>query len=169
VSRIRRSVVLTAGILGLLTAVGLAFFIGSFAAEGTHTGTAGSGGTGKTTLPIAVSFPNGELTPTHPVEVTAEVNNTTSKAVTFSHFVPAVTTGAVGCKAEWFRVVATGTGAARWNENLTEFQAHEETYAPGTRSMVTTAGTHLMLEMQETGTDQSACESASVTVAFKLS
>jgi hypothetical protein len=167
--RIRRSAVLTAGLLGMLTAVGLAFFIGSFAAEGTHTGTAGSGGTGKTTLPIAVSFPDGELTPTHPVELTASLNNTTTKTITFSKFVPTITTGASGCKAEWFRVVATGTGAARWNENLTEPGSHEETYTPGTHSIVMTAGTHLSLEIQETGADQSACEGANVTVAFKLS
>jgi hypothetical protein len=78
-SHIRNSSRLAAGLIGFATTLSVAFFIGSYLGDGSHTGTIGSGGPGEKTLPIAVSFPNGELTPTHPVEVTASINNTTTK------------------------------------------------------------------------------------------
>ena len=85
-SRIRQSSRLTAGFLGFVTTLALAFFVGSYLGDGSHTGTVGSGGSGSKTLPIKVSFPDGELTPTHKVEVQAELENTTSKTVTFKGF-----------------------------------------------------------------------------------
>ena len=115
-SRFKRSAVLTAGALGLLTAVGLAFFVGSFLADGSHEGTVGSGGAGVKTLPIAVDFPSAQLKPGGKVALTAEVENTSSKSVTFTKVKPTVTTGAAGCEASWFSVVAEGSGAAKWNE-----------------------------------------------------
>lgn len=173
--RARRSTATVAGIVGFLTAVSLAFFVGSFLADGTHTGTAGSGGTGTRTLSVDVSFPDGELTPTKSVPLTAEVNNTTSKVVTFHKVSFTVTTGAAGCNASWFKVVPVATGnpeAAElpwWQEVLAGTRTATLNYQPGKSPAVNNANAGLRLEMTETGTDQSACEGAPVTVAAHLS
>jgi hypothetical protein len=174
-SRFKRPAVVTAGFLGLLTAVSLAFFVGSFLADGTHTGTAGSGGTGTKTLSVEVNFPDGELTPTKSVPLTAEVNNTTSKVATFHHLSFAVTTGAAGCNASWFKVVPVATGSPEaaevpwWQEVLAGTRTATLNYQPGKSPAVNNANAGLRLEMTETGTDQSACEGAPVTVAAHLS
>ena len=166
--RLKHGVRLTALALGLATTASLAFFIGSFMADGTHTGTAGSGGTGALTLPVKVDFPNGQLTPTKTVPLTAEVENTASKMVTFGGVKPTVTTGAAGCNAAWFRIKAVGTSAAKWNGILKGELPVEAKYPPGTNPVVTYSGTSLILELEETGSSQAACESANVTVALKL-
>jgi hypothetical protein len=166
--RFKRTTVVAAGIVGLLTAVSMAFFVGSFLAEGEHTGTAGSGGTGKQTLAVNVNFPSGELTPTHAVPLTAEVVNPTNKAVTFGGIHPTITTGVAGCEASWFHVKGTGEKAAMWTGVMENKMPIEATYAPGTDALVTSANTSLVLELEETGTNQEKCESAPVTVKFKL-
>jgi hypothetical protein len=171
VSRMKTSTRLAAGILGLLTSVSVAFFIGSILGDGSFTGNAGSGGTGTRTVPIKVSFPSGQLTPGNKVSLTADVENNTSKAVTFTTVKPEISTGAAGCTASWFKVVAEGTSSAKWNEALAGTAAppvaltyEANTTGPLTRSAATT----LKLEMTETGADQSACEGAPITVRMKL-
>lgn len=176
-NRLRHSGRLAAGVLGFLTTLAVAFFIGTYTGEGTHTGTVGSGGTGAQTLPVKVSFPDGELTPTKPVTLTAVLNNTTSKTVTFKKLSFTVSTGASGCEASWFEVkpIALGTPEAAelnwWEELLAGKITGTLAYAPGEKSVVTgvNPATGLQLRMKETGATQSACEGASITVTGKLS
>jgi hypothetical protein len=170
VSRLRHTTRLAAFALGLLTTVSVAFFIGSILGDGSFTGNAGSGGTGTKTLPIKVSFPTGQLTPGNKVALTAEVENTTTKNVTFTTVKPEVTTGTTGCSASWFKVVAEGTSATKWNEAFagTSTPPVALIYEPGTSLLTRNAATTLKLEMTESGTDQSACEGAPVTVRLKL-
>lgn len=171
-SRLRHSTRLAAGALGFITTISVAFFIGSFLGDGSHTGTAGSGGNGTKTVPVKVNFPDGQLTPQQPVTVTAEVENTTGKTVTFHNVAYTVTTGAAGCNPAWFKVVPTGSGEAAelpwWGEVIDGKRAATLNYAPGTSPMVNNPNTGLRLTMSETGTDQSACEGAPVTLRFQL-
>ncbi|MGH3373136.1 MAG: hypothetical protein ACRDP6_00205 [Actinoallomurus sp.] len=166
--RMKHGVRITALAVGLATTASLAFFIGSFMADGTHTGTTGSGGTGTKSLPISVSFPDGQLTPTKSVPLTATLSNTSSKTVKFMHLTPTITTGAAGCEPKWFKVTSNKT----FFTELLNGKASELVYAPGTRSVGMPVGveteTTFTLEMVETSVDQSACESTSVTVALKL-
>jgi hypothetical protein len=176
-NRLRHSSRFAAGALGFLTTLAVAFFIGTYLGEGTHSGTVGSGGSGTQTLPIKVSFPDGELTPTKPVTLTAALNNTTSRTVTFKRLTFAVTTGAAGCDASWFEVkpVAIGSPEAAelnwWEEILAGKITGTLNYAPGERAVVTSvnSATALQLRMKDTGASQAACEGASITVTGKLS
>src|SRR5262245_32835012 len=103
-SRIRNGSRLAAGIIGFTATLAVAFFIGNFLGDGSHTGTVGSKGNGTKTLPINLSFPDGELTPTHAVPLTAKVSNTTAVPVKFTHISLAVTSATPGCEASWFSV-----------------------------------------------------------------
>jgi hypothetical protein len=147
----------------------MAFFIGSFMADGTHTGTTGSGGTGTKTLPITVDFPDGQLTPTKSVPLTATVSNTTTKTIAFKHLTPTITTGTAGCLPKWFAVSAS---TPFFTSALAGSPSWEVEYAPGTSPLGKPFGAEneakFTLEMVETSVDQSACEFASVTVALKL-
>lgn len=171
-SRLRHSTRLAAGALGFITTISVAFFIGSYLGDGSFTGNAGSGGNGTKTVPVKVSFPSGQLTPQTPVDVTAEVENTTSKAVTFTKVKPTVTTAA-GCDASWFKVIVEGGGKApQWAEAFagTASPPVALTYAAGATTPVTRSSeAKLKLVLEETGTDQSACEGAPVTLRFQLS
>jgi hypothetical protein len=173
VSRLRHTTRLAAGALGFITTLAVAFFIGSYLGDGSHTGTAGSGGNGTKTVPVKVNFPSGQLTPQTPVDVTAEVENTTSKAVTFTKIKPTITTGAAGCDASWFKVIVEGGGkATQWAEAFAGTAAPPValTYAAGTTTPVLrSTEAKLKLVLEETGTDQSACEGAPVTLRFQLS
>jgi hypothetical protein len=164
-------VVLAAGVAGLLTAAACAFFVGSFMADGSHTGTVGEGGKGQGAIPVAVNFPSGELTPEHAVEVTATVENKTTHTVTFEGK-PAVTvsSSAPGCEASWFALKFTGEAADRWNEWLEGARPEKLRFMAGeTAPLVPSPATNkLMLEMKETGTDQSACEGKPVTLHVHL-
>lgn len=166
--RLKHGLRLTALVVGLATTASLAFFIGSFMADGTHTGTIGSGGTGTKTLGINVSFEDGKLTPTKTTPLTATVNNTTAKTLKFMKLTPTITTGVGGCNPAWFRIRSE---SSFWNEAFSG-KTKEMLYAPGTHSLADMVGVESVptfyLEMTETEVDQSACESASLTVALKL-
>lgn len=166
--RMKHGVRLTALVVGLATTASLAFFIGSFLADGTHTGTMGSGGTGAKTLPIAVDFPDGQLTPTKSVPVTATVSNTTTKTLKFTKLTPTITTGTAGCLPKWFTVTSNKT----YFTDALNGKAVELEYAPGSSPFGNPVGvetpTTFTLEMVETGVNQEACESGTVTVQLKL-
>jgi len=170
--RFRRSVVLAAGIAGVLTAASFAFFVGSFLADGSHEGTAGSGGGGTNTLPVKVNFPSGQLTPEHAVPLTAEVENTTAKSVTFTHVTATVTDAEPSrCLPAWFHVkVEGGSKPAQWTEALEGKASAPVTlkYEPGTGSLFRSGEVAAKLELEETGTNQEACEGLPVKVTFHL-
>lgn len=170
--RMRRTTVLVAGIVGLLTAASFAFFVGSFLADGSHEGTAGSGGTGTNTLPVKVNLLSAQLTPNSPVPLTAEVENTTSKSVTFTHVAATITTAEPAkCLPQWFHVKVEGGGkSAQWTEAL-EGKANAPVtlkYEPGTTSVFRSSEVTAKLVLEETGTNQEACEGSPVTVNFHL-
>lgn len=177
-SRLRHSTRLAAGVLGFVTTISVAFFIGSYLGDGSHTGTAGSGGNGSKNVPVKVNFPDAELTPQHAVPVSAEVENTATQRVTFHNVVATVTSSAPGCQASWFEVKAVKAGNAT-PEEVAEVQAaingapitgSAYSYPPGeTMPMVRNQQVGLQLVLKETGTDQSACEGAPVTLRFQLS
>jgi hypothetical protein len=168
--RVKHGLRVTALALGLAVSIACAFFVGSFMVDGSHTGTTGRGGTGTKTLPMNVSFPDGQLTPTQAVPLTATLNNTTSKTLKFTKMTTTITTGAAGCNPAWFRLRSSSN---RWNEIFSgSTMPREYLYAPGTHSIGDEVGVEspptFTLEMTEPGVDQSACESANVTVALKL-
>lgn len=173
--RFKRSTVIAAGIVGLLTAASFAFFAGSFLAEGEHTGTAGQGGSGIESLPLAVSFPSNELTPTHAVPLTATLNNITKHSVSFGKIHVTITTGSPQCLPAWFKVSATGGQDEEFFQQHLEGKGNEGMlpYGPGSHElgmpMGATGETKFALEMVETGVDQSACEAEPITVAMKVS
>jgi hypothetical protein len=168
IDRLRHSSRLTAGVVGFLTTLAVAFFIGTYLGEGTKTGTVGSGGSGTQTLPMTINFPNGELTPTKPVALTAEINNTTGKTIQFTKVSFTFSSTAPGCEASWFEVKAIGTEAESWNAWIGG-GTKSVSYPPGTQPVVTSSGGSLQLKMKDTGTSQAACEGAPLTVTGKLS
>lgn len=169
-SRIRHSSRLGAAFLGFTATLAVAFFIGHYVSEGTHTGKTGKGGTGTKVVPMNISFPEGQLTPTNPVELSVSVNNTTTKTLTFHHLSMTVT-DPPSCPASLFHVKAKGLNESWWNEALSGVAQTFE-FSPGTHTLESANHTEppvvFWLELEETGTDQSACEEASIAVTGKL-
>jgi hypothetical protein len=162
-----------AGISGLLLAAACAFFVGNYIVEGSHQGTVGSGGTGTATLPLAVSFPEAELSPTKTVPLTATFNNNTGKTITEHHVKFTITPEASGCKGEWFlvKVAKNGEGESTtmWESIIGGSEA-TLTYPTGEHSVVTAGNIELRLAMkEEAAVNQGACESTKITVAGKVS
>lgn len=163
----------TAAILGLAITAGFAFFVGNYVIEGSDQGTVGSGGTGTATLPLNVSFPDGELTPTKTVPLTATFNNTTGRTITEHHVKFTIAPEASGCKAEWFfvKVLKTGEGESvtMWESILAGGEANLS-YPQGTQNVVTAGNLELRLAMkEEASVNQAACESTKITVTGKVS
>jgi hypothetical protein len=161
--KLKRVSRLTAAIVGLSTTVVLAYFVGTFVAEGSFTGTTGSGGGSKvTTETINASFPNGELTPTHPVSVTASIDNTTSRTLTFTHVEATVETapGHGECHESWYHVTSSSPGVQKELEG----EAGSFVYSPGEHALPGP----LTLSLEETGSSQEACEGVPVTVHVAL-
>ena len=158
---------LAVGAVGFLTTLGIAFFIGSYLGDGSHTGTAGSGGEGVKTLPIAVSFPDGQLTPGNTVEITAKVNNTTGAPRTFQHLTADASSTAPGCEDEWLKVEIHDPVEDTWGTEVNRAL----TYPVGESNVLPKSGSFQSYEvmMTESGTDQSACEGAPITVHMHLS
>lgn len=172
-SRLTNGTRAAAFVLGLIVTTAVAFFIGNYIGEGSKTGKIGSGGNGKATLPLNISFPEGELTPTKAVDLTVKLNNTTSKTLAFKKLAFTITTEAAGCEAKWFfvKVVSLGSGSevSTWESIVAGGEANLS-YSPGEKNVVTNANTGLQLAMkEEAGVDQSKCEGTGVTVAGKLS
>lgn len=166
--RMKHGVRLTALVVGLATTASLAFFIGSFMADGTHEGTVGSGGTGTKTLAVNLNWEDGKLSPTVPVPLTASVQNTTTKTLTFHHAQAIFTSTAPGCEGKWFKV---GSSSEFWREAFSG-QTKEIEYAPGSHSLGMMVGVEnaptFTLEMVETSVDQSSCEGQPLKLEVKL-
>lgn len=166
-SHIKNGGRITAGVLGFVCTLAVAFFIGNYLGDGQHTGTLGSGGNGSKTLPINVSFEDG-LTPTKSVPLTATVNNNSGKTVEFTGLSATVTTSVEACLPQWFKITSNKT----FFTELLSGKPSELEYAPGSSPVGNPVGvetpTTFKIEMVETSVDQSACESASVTVQMKL-
>lgn len=171
--RLKRSTVLVAGLTGLALASACAFFVGNFLIEGSHQGTVGSGGTGSATLPMNISWPENELTPSHPVELTAKFENTAGRPITEHKISFTITPEVSGCKASWFEIKAVKTGETsmlpEW-EGLVKGEEGTITYPVGENNVVKATNIALQLKMkEEAAVNQSVCEGSKVTVAGKVS
>lgn len=91
------------GICGFIVSMAAAFFVATYLSEGSReakTGTAGN-----VAQAVTINFPDGELTPTHPVAVTATVNNTSGEPRVWKSFVMSVKTPSVPvCGEQWLEI-----------------------------------------------------------------
>jgi hypothetical protein len=170
--KLKGSFVLTAGIVGLLTAGAFAFFIGSFTSEATHTGTVGSGGTGVGTLPMSISFPEGTLSPTVPVELTALVNNTSGKSVTFHKLTLTVVPEVAACKSTWFipkvvKLSEGGEGVSAWEGFVMTGEEKADIIAAGEHPVLP-SNVGIQLTMKNEAISQSQCEGSKIEVKGHL-
>lgn len=90
---------------GFLVSLAAAFFVATYLSEGTHEGKTGTAG--NLAQAVTVNFPDGELTPTHPVIVTATVNNTSGESRVWKSFPMSVKTPTVPvCGEQWLELYA---------------------------------------------------------------
>lgn len=184
--RVRHSLRVAAGVLGLIVSMAAAFFLTTYTGEGTYE--AKSGGNSKTNLPLVLSFPEG-VSPTNAVELTAKLNNTTTETITFHTLTLTTETPAFPkCGSEWLTITAKGAEAANntWWQETIEGKTRSEgvgvgSFGPGLLPLLarkeSEGGTHegasvkLWLEFKasKTGTDQSACENIPVKVTGHIS
>lgn len=93
------------GVCGFIVSMAAAFFVATYLSEGTHEANTGTEGNKAQT--VTISFPDGELTPTHPVPVTATVNNTSGAPRVWKSFVMSVATPTVPvCGSTWLELYA---------------------------------------------------------------
>jgi hypothetical protein len=171
--RMKRGTWAALGIAGFLTCGALAFFVGSFTAESSHTGTIGSGGTGVGTLAATVSFPEAELSPTKAVPLTMLVNNTAGRTVTFHKLAITITPEASGCLASWFTVKAVklsegGESVTQWEGFVAGTEEKAVNIAAGEHA-ITPSNIGINLVMKNEATSQAVCENTSIKVVAKVS
>jgi hypothetical protein len=171
--KLKGGFVLTAGLIGLLTCGAFAFFVGSFTAESSHTGTIGAGGTGVGTLAATVSFPEAELSPTKAVPLTMLVNNTAGRMVTFHKLAVTITPEASGCLASWFSVKAVklsegGESVTQW-EGWVEGKEEKAVNIAAGEHAITPSNIGINLVMKNEATSQAVCENTSIKVVAKVS
>lgn len=106
------------GAVSALATMALAFFAVTYLGDGSHEGTTGGGST--ESLPVNVNFADG-LTPSNPVEVTAELENTSGESLRFTNFeLTAETPSIPQCGNEWltFKVEqlegTSGSALSKW-------------------------------------------------------
>jgi hypothetical protein len=89
-----------------IATVSFAFFlVTTFSGEGSHEGTTGAAAKETLSLPVTVSFPDG-VTPTNPVPLSLEVENTTGKAATVAGPVVTIETPTDPiCGENWLQVL----------------------------------------------------------------
>lgn len=168
----RWSIVPAAGLLGLLTTAAFAFFLTTYIADGTHEGKTASHGNGA--LPLQISFAEGQLAPGVPVEVTAKLENTSGRALTFHKLKLTVETPSVPkCGTEWLKFREEGgTEPAIWEEIVAGTNSAGSTIPPipaGTSPVLTNGG-KLLLEFNpaKNTVDESSCENVAVIVKGHL-
>ena len=162
--RIKRVGRLSAAILGLSTTIVLAYFAGTFIAEGTFTGETGKGGSSHVqTEAITTSFPAGLLTPTNSVPLTATINNTSGKTLTFTHLEYHFASSVKACneEASVFSLLSEDKTTNEMMKGVTKTL----TVAPGEQSL----GASDYVVMSETTTaGEESCENAPITLEIKL-
>jgi len=162
--RIKRAGRLSAAIAGLSTTIALAFFVGTFIAEGQFTGATGSGGgSGTTAEAITASFPAGQLTPTNSVPLTAVIKNTSGRPLTFTHLEYKFSSSVAACNAEASEFSLLSEDKA--TDEMMKGIAKTLTVPPGEQSL----GASDYVVMAETATAaEEACENVPLTLEIKL-
>jgi hypothetical protein len=84
--------------------VATAYFAGTYLSTGVSPERQTGTGEGNIAMPISIDFPSG-LTPANPVPVTATVNNTTGRDITWRAFTTEIVTPTAPiCGEEWLRI-----------------------------------------------------------------
>jgi hypothetical protein len=168
------------GVFLSLAMTAAAFFVATYLSEGSKeakTGTAGN-------LPMAVTvdFPDGQLTPTTPVKVTATVNNTSGAPRVWKSFPMSIKTPTVPiCGEQWLELYAqrdqagVKSEAPAWSEIIKGTNSTAMApIATGVQNIFNTANGELeavYLRFKPgliAGTNQKSCENVPVVVTGKL-
>lgn len=172
-SKRRWSMRAAAGFMGLIVSMGLAFFLTTYVGDGSHEGKTGTHGAPKA-LAVVINFPTEQLTPTNRVEVTANLENTSGKALTFKSFPMKVETPTVPkCGSEWLILSAEGstlTGGGYANVIKGTNEKSLDPIPTGTNVILDNGG-KIWLEFDPSktaATDQSSCEGIPVKVSGHL-
>lgn len=168
------------GICGFIVSMAAAFFVATYLSEGSKeakTGTAGN-----VAQAVTVNFPDGELTPTHPVAVTATVNNTSGEPRVWKSFVMSVKTPTVPvCGEQWLELYAqrdqsgVKSEAPAWGQIIKGTNSTPMApIATGVQNIFNTANgelenVYLRFKPGLVGsTNQKSCEGVAVAVTGKL-
>ena len=179
-ARLRHGARGAAFVAGFLVSLAAAFFVATYLSEGTaehKTGTAGN-----QAQAVTINFPDGELTPTHPVAVTATVNNTSGEPRVWKSFVMSVATPSVPtCGQNWLELYAQRDQAGVKSEAPAWGQIIKGTnstpmapIATGVQNILSTASGELenvWLRFKPSlvgSTNQKTCEGVPVVVSGKL-
>lgn len=166
----RWSVVPAAGVLGLAVSAAFAFFLTTYLGDGSHEAKTGKGTT--QTLPVVVNFADG-VTPTNPVQVSASLENTSGKALTFKKFPMTVKTPTVPkCGSEWLILRGEGStsSGSGWDNIIKGTNEKSLDPIPAGTSNIITNGGKIWLEFDpsKTSVDQTSCEGVPVVVSGHL-
>lgn len=168
-SKRRWSMRAAAGFMGLIVSVSAAFFLTTYIGDGSHEGKTGTHAAPKT-LPVLISFPESQLAPEHPVEVTAKLENTTGKAVSFQKLkLTAETPTVPKCGSEWLKFREEGgTEPEVWQGVVNGTQSPGA--IPAGTSNILTNGGKLFLEFDpsKNSVDETSCENVPVIVKGHL-
>lgn len=157
-----------------------AFFVATYLSEGTHEGKTGTAG--NQAQAVTINFPDGELTPTNPVKVTATVNNTSGSPRVWKSFPMSIKTPTVPiCGEQWLELYAqrdqagVKSEAPAWSEIIKGTNASPMApIATGVQNIFNTANGELeavYLRFKPSlvaTTNQKSCENVPVIVTGKL-
>ncbi len=161
-----------------LAATAAAFFVATYLSDGTGEGKTGNAG--NFAQPVSISFPDGTLTPTNPVKVTATVNNTSGASRKWKSFVMEVKTPAAPiCGEQWLQLRGEkmdGSTSTLWNEIVKGTNAVPLDNIPTGVQDIFGAGSegalkNMWLEFKPAlvaTTNQKSCENVPVIVTGKL-
>lgn len=168
------------GVFLSLAMTAAAFFVATYLSEGSKE--AKTGKAGNLAQQVTIDFPDGELTPTHPVKVTATVNNTSGAPRVWKSFPMTVKTPTVPvCGEQWLELYAqrdqsgVKSEAPAWSQIIKG--TNSTPMAPlgtGVQNIFNTANGELeavYLRFKPglvESTNQSSCEGVPVVVTGKL-
>jgi len=169
-TRPRRIATVTATILTLVVASAAAYYLVFANGAGSGSSKLGTATTAEK-LTLSASFAEG-LKPGSTEPITFTVKNTTTTAGEVTHLTPAFaidpTHAVAGCKAEWFKTEGEGIGSGPPNnETNGEWVGMPSALTPvmiaaGEEKTLTNGG--VTLRFIESGTNQTACSGATLTV-----
>jgi hypothetical protein len=167
-TRGRKIASITTALVLLLCGAAFAYFIILESGEGVSHKTLGKATATGEHLTLEATFANG-LTPGKHVPIALAVTNNTKQAsdVRLETITPSIDAAhaAAGCDIAWFKIAQDGF--AKWTELTKTGMSTPIQVAVGQTVKITSGeGSEPELEMEETGTNQSACEGAEVTLTM---
>lgn len=157
--------------------IAAAFFASTYISEGSREAKTGKGS--NVALPVNISFPDGQLTPSNPVQVTATVDNTSGAPRVWKGFTMSIETPTVPACQSWLELYperSNGTASGVWQEILAGTETSPlEPISTGTQNIfaarVPSDAVKVWLRFKPAlvgTTDQSSCQNAPVKVTGKL-